>query len=129
MVYHQQKCLSYNTVAPNENFNINKKNLWIYNFIGSLYKQKKIFDLIEAYRILINNKSIALNLEIIGDGEEFDNLKKYIDDNNLTNYITLHGNVTEDDKLLPIMQRAAVCVSLVKPVYQFKNVFLMVQVS
>lgn len=103
--------VAYNTVAPNENFNINKKTYESIIFIGSLYKQKKIFDLIEAYRILINNKSIALNLEIIGDGEEFDNLKKYIDDNNLTNYITLHGNVTEDDKLLPIMQRAAVCVS------------------
>lgn len=107
----EKMSVAYNTVAPNEKFNINRKTYESIIFIGSLYKQKKIFDLIKAYQVLINNKAIALNLEIIGDGEEFSNLIKYIEDNNLTNHITLHGSVTKDDKLLPIMQRAAVCVS------------------
>lgn len=107
----EKMSVAYNTVAPNRNFNINVKTYESIIFIGSLYKQKKIFDLISAYKTLINNKAITLNLEIVGDGDEFSNVRKYINEHNLTNYITLHGNITEDDKLLPIMQRAAVCVS------------------
>ncbi|WP_286964577.1 MULTISPECIES: glycosyltransferase [Acinetobacter] len=103
--------VAYNTVTPNKKFNIEDKTYESIIFIGSLYKQKKIFDLIEAYSILIKNDTNFLNLEIIGDGQEFNNLRNYIEEKGLQNHVKLHGNIITDDHLLPIMQRAAVCVS------------------
>ncbi|MBN6529774.1 hypothetical protein BFR77_16560 [Acinetobacter pittii] len=107
----EKMSVAYNTVAQNKNFDIVQKKYESIIFIGSLYKQKKIFDLIDAYRILIQKNSTTLKLEIIGDGEEFDNIRNYIYENNLQKNIVLHGSITDDSKLLPIMQRAAVCVS------------------
>ena len=74
----EKMSVAYNTVAPNKKFNIDNKTYESIIFIGSLYRQKKIFDLIDAYKILIQSSTIFLNLEIIGDGQEYDNLKKYI---------------------------------------------------
>ncbi|MFV0176250.1 glycosyltransferase [Empedobacter falsenii] len=103
--------VAYNTVQINPNFKIQDKEYKSFIFIGSLYKQKKIFDLIKCYHNLyIINNSIH-NLEIIGDGDEFKNIKKYISDNNLSGKIILHGKIVDDALLLPIMKRAVVCVS------------------
>lgn len=103
--------VAYNTVAENPDFDIKNKHFESFLFIGSLYKQKKIFTLIEAFHNLLKNNKKQLKLEIIGDGDEFLNLENYIKINKLENNIILHGQITSEDKLLPIMQRAAVCIS------------------
>lgn len=103
--------IAYNTVSRNIAFNILNKTYESFLFIGSLYKQKNIFSLIKAYHslYLINNN--IYKLEIVGDGDEFDSIEKYIYDNKLVGKIILHGKITSDNALLPIMQRSLVCIS------------------
>jgi glycosyltransferase involved in cell wall biosynthesis len=120
--------VAYNTVAENSDFDIQNKTFESFLFIGSLYKQKKIFILIEAYHQLLKIDENILKLEIVGDGDEFNNIQNYIKEHSLEKNIILHGKITSDKELLPIMQRAVVCISRAKQVYQFKNVFHMVQV-
>ena len=51
--------VAYNTVLPNPNFDFNQKKYLSFLFIGSLYKEKKIFELLHAYLYLyLNNSSI-----------------------------------------------------------------------
>lgn len=59
--------------------------------IGRLTKVKGFDQLIEALNILINKKKINLTCDIIGDGEEFENLNKMIKDYKLENNIKLLG--------------------------------------
>ncbi|MEO9281595.1 glycosyltransferase [Acinetobacter sp. WA-87] len=103
--------VAYNTVAENSEFHIQNKTFESFLFIGSLYKQKKIFTLIEAYHQLLKIDENILKLEIVGDGDEFDNIKNYIAEHSLEKNIILHGKITSDKELLPIMQRAVVCIS------------------
>ncbi|WP_407497747.1 glycosyltransferase [Acinetobacter baumannii] len=103
--------VAYNTVAENSEFHIQNKTFESFLFIGSLYKQKKILTLIEAYHQLLKIDENILKLEIVGDGDEFDNIKNYIAEHSLEKNIILHGKITSDKELLPIMQRAVVCIS------------------
>lgn len=103
--------VAYNTIAENPDFHIQNKTFESFLFIGSLYKQKKISTLIKAYHRLLKIDENILKLEIVGDGDEFDNIKNYISEHSLEKNIILHGKITSDKELLPIMQRAVVCIS------------------
>lgn len=107
----EKMSIAYNTVSKNIDFNILNKTYESFLFIGSLYKQKNILSLIEVYHslYLINNN--IYRLEIVGDGDEFARIEKYIYDNKLVGKIILHGKIISDDELLPIMQRSIVCIS------------------
>ena len=58
--------------------------------VGRLSKEKGYMDLLEIFNKL-HNIYPDWTLDIIGDGPEKDNLSKYISDNNLNDYIILHG--------------------------------------
>ena len=73
-----------NSIEITNNYKYNLGNYALY--IGRLSKEKGIINLIEAFRKL--DKGI---LHIAGNGEEYDNIKKYIKDNNLNNRIKLLG--------------------------------------
>ncbi len=49
-------------------------------YVGRLSKEKGIYTLIKAFE-----KDKSRILKVVGDGEEYNNIKKYIDDNKLTN--------------------------------------------
>ena len=61
---------------------------------GSLKKSKDYITLFRAIKILVK-KNIDISLYIIGDGDERDNLEKYINQNALTNHIKLMGYISE----------------------------------
>lgn len=84
-----------------EQLNIKKdKNDIIFAYIGRLDEhQKKISRLLSCFKILIN-KNKNIKLWIIGDGEEYNNSKKFIEENDLTNNITLFGVQTNPYKYL-----------------------------
>lgn len=106
--------IAHNTVEVihNNDFNIkNKKNR--ITFIGTLYKEKKIFELIDAF---ISAKSqIAqdefLVLDIIGDGDEYNNIKTMIQTNLLNNSIILHGSIFNEEILTKIFSESLLCIS------------------
>ena len=103
--------VAYNTVASDFNFQYKSKKYESFIFLGSLYKQKKLFILLEAYKIINNINNNVPALEIIGNGEEYNNVKNWVHDNKLKNKITLHGEVLKNEQLLPIMQKAIACIS------------------
>ena len=85
-----------------------KKNIL---FIGSLYKQKKINELLYAYRSALDICSDLGNLLIIGDGTERVILEKLSQSLNLEKKVTFLGNI-EDNKLLSgYFSKALICIS------------------
>lgn len=77
-----------------------KKEEIIFTYIGKLdEKQKKISRLLECFKKL-TTKNKNFKLWIIGDGEEYNNTKKFIEENNLNNNITLFGKQTNPYKYL-----------------------------
>jgi glycosyltransferase involved in cell wall biosynthesis len=105
--------VAHNTIDVNNNLLNSKTKKNTILFVGTLYKQKKIFELINAYKdtIVINEKFKYYKLEIIGDGEEFQQIKNIINDNILTSNIILRGKITSDVELAHAFNRAIICVS------------------
>lgn len=58
--------------------------------VGRLSPEKGYLDLLKVYKQLRNDYPNWV-LDIIGDGKERDNLERYIKNNNLEKYVTLHG--------------------------------------
>ncbi|WP_271783956.1 glycosyltransferase [Aquimarina algiphila] len=104
--------VAYNTIMPPNNFNFSEKTFESFMFIGTLYKQKKIYDLLDSYlELFIKMKSNTPKLEIVGDGDEFNNIEDWIIDNGLKNKVILHGKLTDEEDLSPIFKRALACIS------------------
>lgn len=81
-------------------------------FIGSLYKQKKIFELLDAYKKAVDKLGNApFALHLVGGGAEFEPVKKWIQNNNLEQSIVMHGAVFEEPKLCELFTSALACVS------------------
>lgn len=104
--------VAYNTVMEPENYDLYKKKYESFIFIGALYKAKKIYDLLEAYFSVYKTLQGRIpKLEIIGDGEEYSNIKTWIKQYNLQDKVLLKGKITEDELLKPIFSRAIACIS------------------
>lgn len=82
-------------------------------FIGSLYKEKMIFELLESFNEVIKkyNKKEFFKLNIAGSGSEYDNIKKYIDDNKLTKNIFLLGPVYDENEIAKLFSTSLLCIS------------------
>jgi glycosyltransferase involved in cell wall biosynthesis len=81
------------------------------SFIGTLNKSKNIFSLLEAYKKYSTKNKNLYNLEIIGNGEEFEKVKDWIIKNGLSNKINLHGAVYDKDKKAKILSRSLLSIS------------------
>lgn len=104
--------IAYNTVSEDPKFDITNKTFESILFIGSLYKQKKVFDLLYAYEAIVNKfAENAPQLEIVGEGDEYEKIKDWIKDKRLVEKIILHGQINDMDTLRPIFSRSIVCIS------------------
>lgn len=74
---------------PKKN-NCHKKKKIKFIFVGWLIKEKGIYELIEAAKILIN-KGLDFKLDIVGDGSLFNEIRDQINKNRLENYIETFG--------------------------------------
>lgn len=59
-------------------------------FLGRLEKAKGVFELVNLYLCLFN-RGFRKKLYLFGEGEEKENLQKFINDNNLGEYVILAG--------------------------------------
>ena len=84
-----------------------KKNTIL--FIGTLYKEKKIYELLNSY--LNVNNDFNYILEIIGDGDELINLQEYILKYNLADKVILRGRILDENDLAKSFNRSIVCIS------------------
>jgi glycosyltransferase involved in cell wall biosynthesis len=95
-----------NTVAVGNQIIMNKERNTLL-FIGSLYKEKKIDKLLENYlKAFMQNPNIPI-LYIIGGGDEYDNIKKWINQKKLHEKVFLEGPIF-DEKLLSVYFNSAI---------------------
>ena len=80
-------------------------------FVGTLYKQKKIYDLLESYRYATKEVNGILPLNIVGDGDEYSNIRQWIKENQLEDKVNLIGSLYDQKKLEPYFRRAIACIS------------------
>ncbi len=80
-------------------------------FIGSLYKEKGIQVLLDQYKEAYNSNIDIPNLNIIGGGNEYDNVKKWINNNSLCHKIHLIGPVFDKTLKRQFFQKAYACIS------------------
>lgn len=81
-------------------------------FIGSLYKEKGILDLLYAFDLAINNcVDYDLKLEIVGNGEEYGYIQKFVQEHKLQDSVVLHGAIYEERKVREIFSRSLACIS------------------
>lgn len=99
-----------NTMFVNydESKDFNKEKLL---FVGTLYKQKKIFKLLDAYKAAYQSKDNFLPLHIIGDGSERNSVEKWITENKFQNHIKLLGPIYEDKLLEEHFRKSYACIS------------------
>lgn len=80
-------------------------------FVGTLYRVKKIFELLEAYLLAFKKKPSLPPLILIGDGEERENIEKWIELNNLHEKILLKGSIFDQKTLQEYYTDSIACIS------------------
>ncbi|WP_150452529.1 glycosyltransferase [Arenibacter lacus] len=80
-------------------------------FIGTLYKQKNIYALLNNYLEAFQMTELVPPLRIIGDGDEYQNILDWINENELTEKIILAGKIFDEELLCEHFSRALACIS------------------
>ncbi len=82
-------------------------------FVGSLYKEKKVEELIRAYKNVYEkyNYDNFPKLEIIGGGELLDDLKKQIVQIGLANNVFIRGAIYDENVLKSYFLKSYACIS------------------
>lgn len=83
----------------------------IFLFVGSLYKQKGVGVLLEAYTTALRLNPEIIPLYIIGGGAEYDEIARYISDNQLEQKVYLKGPIYDEQVLSTYFLRARACIS------------------
>lgn len=80
-------------------------------FIGSLYKQKKIFELLNAYYNAYKKNNAIFDLIIIGDGVEYESVLNWVKEKGLSEKIELTGGIYDDTILSKYFESAIITIS------------------
>lgn len=99
-----------NTVAVGEKIDVASRKEY-FLFVGTLYKAKKIFDLLEAYHQAFLQNNQLPGLIIVGDGTERTNVERWIETHHFFSRITLKGAVFEPALLREIYRKAIATIS------------------
>lgn len=105
--------VAHNTVRVNEapiDWNLPRTSIL---FVGTLYKEKKVEELIRSY-LNVAKKQPDLQmptLDIVGNGDQMDYLNKLVAEEGQGLRIAFHGAIYDEEKLRGMFARALVCVS------------------
>lgn len=80
-------------------------------FVGTLYLQKGVNILLEAFKRLNLSDGKCPDLDIIGSGPEFSTIRSWIDTNDLSHKINLHGAIYDEALLAKYFENAIACIS------------------
>ena len=109
-VKREKLFVAQNTVFISERIKIPlKKSHFL--FVGSLYKEKKIYELLNAYLLVFKKNEKIAPLVIVGDGEERQNIENWIQINQLQDNITLKGALYDSIILKEIYKYAIASIS------------------
>lgn len=101
--------VAHNTVAVSDKLGILTKNSIL--FVGTLYRQKGIFDLLEAYLEAYRLNKNLFPLKIVGSGEEEENIKEFIKNHDLSHQIFLLGAIYDELQKEKLFKEAYACIS------------------
>ena len=97
------------TVAPYDESET--KNRDIILFVGTLYKQKGIGELLECYANAKERVGALPKVKIVGKGPEKDDIVSQVKQLNLEDDVELTGAIYEEEKLKDYFVRSVICVS------------------
>lgn len=80
-------------------------------FIGSLYREKGIMVLLENYKLAYKENPDVLPINIIGGGDEYEAVNKWIIGSGLNDKIILLGAIYNNKKKSIYFRKASVCIS------------------
>lgn len=86
-----------------------KKDLIL--FVGSLYKAKKIFELLNCYASACRENPSLPQLAVIGDGEDAAAVTAWVAEHRMQQKVILTGAVYDETVLSEYFSRAIVCIS------------------
>jgi glycosyltransferase involved in cell wall biosynthesis len=109
-VKREKLFVAQNSVFINNQIEI-PKNKKYFLFVGTLYKAKKIYELLEAYLIAFELNKMIAPLVIVGDGDEKDNIGQWIEEHNLQNHISIKGPIYDSEELCEIHKYAIASIS------------------
>ena len=109
-VQREKLFVANNTVEVTERIEIPFEKKY-FLFVGTLYKVKKIYDLLEAYQKAYENEKNIQNLVIIGDGVEKDNVIKFIKEHQLEHKVLLKGAIFDQEVLKAFYREAIALIS------------------
>ncbi len=95
-------------VIKQEINNEQKKSLL---FIGTLYREKGLQILLDAYKEACGERSAMLPLNIVGGGDNFDEIKRWVYENHLDNKINMLGPIYDTRKKAELFQETIACIS------------------
>lgn len=81
-------------------------------FVGSLYKAKSSMSMLTAYLTAYKKKLSIPTLNIIGKGDEYDDISKWIEENGLNSKVKLLGAIYDEIILRDYFEKAFACISL-----------------
>ena len=89
--------------------NIKKRSIL---FLGSLYREKRVDDLIVAYSEVRDELGHDIpHVDIVGDGQDMPRLRQLVSELKLDPLVTFHGAVFDEQSLGAYLRKAIVCVS------------------
>ncbi|RST26688.1 glycosyltransferase family 4 protein [Chryseobacterium lacus] len=102
--------VAHNTVLVQDRIKIpeDKKH---FIFVGTLYKQKKIYELLASYELYVRTSANILPLIIVGDGEEKNLVRAWIAEKGFENKIILKGQINDQNVIKELYQDAVACIS------------------
>lgn len=111
-IKREKMFIANNTVEVISVDKINESNKRNFLFIGSLYPQKGINELLEAYLLAYKRIGDSLNkLVIIGKGSEYKNVEIFIKQYKLETKIILKGAIYDQGELKDYFLESILCIS------------------
>jgi glycosyltransferase involved in cell wall biosynthesis len=80
-------------------------------FIGTLYLEKGLQLLLDAYKVAYSKKQDILPLNIVGGGEQFETVNNWIKNNGLEDKINMLGAIYDSTEKAEIFKKAIACIS------------------
>jgi glycosyltransferase involved in cell wall biosynthesis len=95
-------------VLKSEDENVEKDSIL---FVGALYKQKKIFNLLDAYLEAYSKSDKVPLLNIIGGGDEFKAIELWVAENSMGHKVKLLGAIFDETVLKAYFEKAIATIS------------------
>ncbi len=109
----QKMFVAHNTVSiyPIDEGAANQIEKNCFLFVGSLYKQKGVGVLLDAYECALASNPNLIPLFIVGGGAEYNDLNNYIKEKHLDHKVVLTGPIYDEKVLSSYFLKARACIS------------------